>query len=298
MGTPEAAVPTLRALSRHHDIALVVTQPDRPQGRSKQPVAPAVKKAAGELGLSLAQPENRSDLQSSIGEAGPFDLGVVVAFGRILRPEVLRLPTHGLLNVHFSLLPRWRGAAPVERALMAGDPMSGVTIMQMDEGLDTGAVVTAQAIDIGSDENAGGLTARLADLGARLLVNSIGSYLSGELAAVVQTDDGATYAEKIGPGDRPIRPSDDVDTVINQVRGLAPDPAATLSIDGQPHKILQLRTTASTPPQGSWQIIDGIPLLGLADGGVEIVTIQPPGRKTREGAAWARGRRETAGVVS
>lgn len=298
MGTPEAAVPTLRSLTTDHDVGLVVTQPDRPRGRSSKSVRPPVKQAAAELGLAVVQPTDRAGLESALRGFGSFEIGVVVAYGRILRPEVLAMPERGLLNVHFSLLPRWRGAAPVERALMSGDPMTGVTIMQMDESLDGGPVLTAQAVDIDRDENAGQLTTRLATLGARLICSSIGPYVAGEMKPVAQTDEGMTYADKIGPADRPIHPSDDVSSVLNRVRGLAPTPAATLGIDGQPHKILEVAPIEVSPPQGRWQIVDGTPVLGLADGGVEIVSIQPPGKKLLDGRAWARGHRDIAGVAT
>jgi methionyl-tRNA formyltransferase len=162
LGTPEAAVPALDSLTQRHEIPLVVTQPDRTQGRSKRPVPSPVKRLASAKGLTVAQPEDRSELAKQFEDHGPFDVGVVVAYGRILRPEILEAPDRGLLNAHFSLLPRWRGAAPVARALMAGDAMTGVTIMKLDEGLDTGPILTAQAIDIPPGVDAGQLTESLA----------------------------------------------------------------------------------------------------------------------------------------
>ncbi|HSM44083.1 MAG TPA: methionyl-tRNA formyltransferase, partial [Acidimicrobiia bacterium] len=171
LGTPGAAVPTLETLIAEHEVGLVVTQPDRPQGRSSKPVPPPVKVSASAHDIGVAQPQTREELARVIGHHAPFDVGIVVAYGRILRPEVLELPGNGMLNVHFSLLPRWRGAAPVARALMAGDEMTGVTIIKLDEGLDTGPVLTAQAIDISKSDNAGELTDRLARLGARLVAN-------------------------------------------------------------------------------------------------------------------------------
>jgi methionyl-tRNA formyltransferase len=297
LGTPQSAVPTLETLAEEHEIALVVTQPDRPRGRSKSPQPPPVKETAIRLGIPVAQPGKRSEIEGALRESGPFEIAVVVAYGRILTPEVLALPTHGILNLHFSLLPRWRGAAPVARALMAGDPMTGVTIMKLDEGLDTGPILTAQAVDIGQDENAGELTKRLARSGARLLDEAMTAYLAGELEPVPQTDEGVTYADKIEARDRPISPADPVDRVLGQIRGLAPTPAATLDIAGQPHKVLAARRSEVSPPQGEWQIIDGAPIIGLADGGVEILTIQPPGKTPREGRAWANGLRQEGGTL-
>ena len=298
LGTPESAVHSLESLVGLHQVGLVVTQPDRPKGRSKRPQAPPVKEAARKLGLDVAQPERKAGIEDALLAEAPFDVGVVVAFGRILTPEVLAIPDKGLLNVHFSLLPRWRGAAPVARALMAGDPMTGVTIIKLDQGLDTGPILTAQAVDIGSVENAAGLTDRLARVGARLLVDSLDPYLRGDLEPVAQSDEGVTYADKIEPGDRPISPADVVDSVLGQVRGLAPRPAATLMVDGEAHKILAVERSDVSPPQGSWQIIDGAPVVGLANGGIEIVTIQPPGKTPRDGRAWANGLHAKAGTVA
>lgn len=297
LGTPLSAVPTLETLAAEHEVALVITQPDRPKGRSKRPEPPPVKEAAGRLGLDVAQPEQRSEIESALRDAGSLDVGIVVAYGRILSSEALEVPAHGMVNVHFSLLPRWRGAAPVARALMAGDPMTGVSIMRLDEGLDTGPILTAQAIDVEPNENAGELTERLANLGARLLHDCLPAYLTGELEPVPQTDEGATYADKIESRDRPISPADIVDSVLGQVRGLAPNPAATLKIDDVAHKVLEARRSDVSPPQGDWQIIDGVPLVGLADGGIELVTIQPPGKTPREGRAWANGMQHRTGKV-
>ena len=298
LGTPQAAAPTLELLDENHDVGLVVTQPDRPRGRSAEPMPPPVKELAVAHDLPLVQPTSRAELANAIAAHGPFDVGVVVAFGRILGPEILTAPEEGLLNVHFSLLPRWRGAAPVARALMAGDPMTGVTIIRLDEGLDTGPVVTAQAIDIRDDENAGELTNRLATLGARLLVHALPDYLKGSLEPVPQSDDGLTYADKIEPMDRPIDSNSDVDSVVANVRGLAPSPAATLEIDGDIHKILEARVSSNRSPQlGTWEAVDGVPVVGFRDGGVELVTLQSAGKKPHSGEEWLRGRHRARGVV-
>jgi len=297
LGTPTSAVPTLHALASKHEVALVITQPDRPRGRSKKPLPPPVKGAAQHLELEVAQPESHAELLETLADVAPVDLGVVVAYGRIIRPETLRLPESGFLNAHFSLLPRWRGAAPVARALMAGDSMTGVTIIVLDEGLDTGHVLTAQAVDIDSGENAGELTERLARMGARLLVDTIGPYLAGELEPKRQTGDGASYADKIESSDRPLRSTDTIESAVNRVRGLAPDPAATLNIDGEAHKVLDVTRAYASPPQGRWQILERVPVVGLADGGIELISLQPPGKKPMSGAAWARGRRERGGTI-
>lgn len=298
LGTPQAAVPTLEFLAAEHDVALIITRPDRPRGRSGTPQAPPVKEAAEAHGLQVSQPTKSGHIASVIDAAGPFDVGVVVAYGRILRPEVLALPERGLLNIHFSLLPRWRGAAPVARALMAGDEMTGVTIIQLDEDLDTGPVLTAQAVDIPPDDDAGVLTDRLAHLGARLLLEVLPRYLAGDLEPVPQTDDGLVYADKIEKEERPIALDTAAPAVVAKVRGLAPEPAATLEIDGDPHKILTVRLHDAEVEEGHWSVVDGVPVVGFPGGGVELVTLQPPGRKAMSGADWVRGRHSSRGAVS
>lgn len=297
LGTPGAAVPTLETLTDEHEIALVVTQPDRPKGRSATPVPPPVKESALEHGIEVAQPETREQLATVVGEHAPFDVGVVVAYGRILRPEVLEVPGHGMLNVHFSLLPRWRGAAPVARALMAGDEMTGVTIIRLDEGLDTGPVLTAQAIDISESDNAGELTDRLARLGARLVANAMPRYLAGEIEPVPQIDVGATYAEKIDKGDRPIDPASNAASVVAKVRALAPDPAATLVIDGETHQIHRADLSDAEVKPGTWRAVDGVPVVGFSGGSVELVALQPAGRNPRSGRDWLHGRHADHGIV-
>jgi methionyl-tRNA formyltransferase len=254
-----------------------------------------VKVRAAELGLEVAQPSTSMELGEVLGGAAPVELGVVVAFGMLIKPDALTQPAHGMLNVHFSLLPRWRGAAPVTRALMAGDPMSGVTIIELDEGLDTGPVLTAQAVDILREETGGELTARLSELGANLLGNILPGYLGGDLVPVPQIDEGATYASKLTATDRPIRPVMSSVDAVNRIRALSPSPGALLDLDGEPHKLLRARAHPQSPKPGILQIVDGLPVAGLADGGVELVEIQPAGGRAMSGADWARGRRGRTG---
>lgn len=297
LGTPEAAVPTLRALNDEHDVALVVTQPDRPRGRSKRLQPPPVKVWAEEVGIVVEQPERSDEIGDRIAAHGHFDVGVVVAYGQILDETVLEMPDHGLLNVHFSLLPRWRGAAPVARAIMEGDPMTGVTIMKLDPGLDTGPILTAQAVDIGEDEDAGSLTETLASTGARLLVDNLDAFLSGSLAPQAQTDEGATYAGKLTPADRPLDLRESAEANLRRIRALAPVPGATLIIDGAPHKILAARQADGDVSMGEWRLEGARPVVGFGRGALEIVALQPPGKKPMAGADWARGRQLGHGVA-
>lgn len=297
LGTPEEAVPSLDLLAERFQVDLVVTRPDRARGRSGAPQPSAVKERAGELGIDAAQPETRSDVGPAIAAAGEFDLGVVVAYGMIFGPDALELPRLGMLNVHFSLLPRWRGAAPVARAIMAGDTMTGVTIIKLDQTLDTGPVLTAQAVDIGREENAGELTDRLSRLGARLVASVIPGYVSGEIDPEPQIDDGASYAEKITAEDRPLGVDVMPDEFVAKVRGLAPEPAATLTIDGETHKILAARESERSPETGTWELDGDMPVVGLVEGGVTLVELQPPGKRPQSGEDWARGRRRSQGSV-
>lgn len=298
LGTPEAALPTLHALAGRYDIPLVVTQPDRAAGRGRALSPPPVKSEATRLGIEVAQPASSEAVVEALESAGRLDLAVVVAFGRILTPAALAVPARGMLNVHFSLLPRWRGAAPVARAIMEGDPMSGVTIIRLDEGLDTGPVLTAQAVDIGSDEVAGELSGRLAGLGARLLSDTIPPYLSGDLEPVPQSEEGMTYAAKIEPAERSVRVAGTRRREIDRIRALSPEPGAVLVIDEVAHQVLRARPHPTAPEPGSWAGVDGVPVVGLADGGVELVELLPPGKRAMSGGAWLRGRRQAAGSVA
>lgn len=297
LGTPQAAVPTLSALIDEYEVSCVITQPDRARGRSGKPAPSPVKEVARRSGLSVAQPESGDALLSSLRGQPVFDLGVVVAYGRVLTREMLRIPKRGLLNVHFSLLPRWRGAAPVPRAILAGDIMSGVSIIKLDEGLDTGPVLTAQAIDIGVDENAGQFTERLAAIGARLLMKVLPAYLSGDIEPAEQSSDGVTYAAKLSAEDRPLDLTLGRTEIINRVRGLAPSPAATLELDGEVHKILAAVAHPGEPRRGTWESLDGRPVVAAADGGVELQLLQSPGRNLQQGPDWVRGRHRTTGTV-
>ncbi len=298
LGTPEAALPTLRSLAAGHDVPVVITQPDREKGRGRAITSPPVKVEADHLGLRVLQPTSAGEVKEALESAGDLDVAVVVAYGRILRPESLAVPVHGMLNLHFSLLPRWRGAAPVSRALMAGDPMTGVTVFRLDEGLDTGPVLTAQGVDIDAEETAGELTTRLATVGARLIAGAIPPYLDGGMEPVPQSDEGLVYASKIESEERVIRLDGSRVDEVNRVRALSPEPGATLVIDGQSHQVLQARLHHATPEPGRWMEADGVPVAGLGDGGVELVTVLPAGKRPMSGEAWLRGLRRSGGLIA
>ncbi len=297
LGTPQAAVPTLEAVAGRFEVAVVITQPDRARGRSGTPQAGPIKETALQLEIPVAQPTTHEELSEALVGAGSFSVGVVVAYGRIIQPESLQIPEAGMLNLHFSLLPRWRGAAPVNRALIEGDTMTGVTIIELDEGLDTGPVLTAQAVDIGRTENAGELTDRLAHLGARLLVDHLGGYLHREIIPVPQSDDGASYAAKLTKADRELSLDADPAAFVNRVRGLSPEPAATMTIDGEPHKIYAAEISAADVGAGAWREVGGWPVIGLRGGAVRVVSLQAPGKQRISGESWVRGRRAESGNV-
>jgi methionyl-tRNA formyltransferase len=181
---------------------------------------------------------------------------------------------------------------------MAGDPMTGVTIFRIDEGLDTGPVLTAQAVDIEAEETAGPLAARLAGLGGRLMSSVLPGYLAGEIEPVPQTDEGMTHAAKIEPWERVIRVEGSRKEEVNRVRALSPVPGATLVIDGETYQVLQARSSVHDPAPGTWADVSGMPVAGLADGGIELTVILPPGRKVMRGEDWLRGLRRRGGVVA
>jgi methionyl-tRNA formyltransferase len=290
LGTPEAAVPSLRALTRISQVDVVVTRPDRPRGRSRRLQPPPVKEAALELGLEIAQPANRGELSACLSERR-IDVGVVVAFGMILRPEVLALAERGFVNVHFSLLPRWRGAAPVERAIMAGDETTGVSLMLMDEGLDTGPVLARAETPIALRETGGDLRDRLSLMGAELLTETLPAWVADEIKASPQQDEDVGYAAKLEAADRVIGPEMNVDDFVNRVRALAPVPAASLMIGDSPHKVLRAVPSSIRTPPGVWlEGPDGVPVLGLIDGAVALEELQPPGKRPMAGTDWLRGR--------
>ncbi|MFL5516286.1 MAG: methionyl-tRNA formyltransferase, partial [Gemmatimonadales bacterium] len=237
-GTPEFAVPSLEALLRERQVvAGVVTQPDKPQGRSRSTlISPPIKRLAEREGIPVLQPARPvGDLfLASLRHLEP-ELGVVVAYGHVLRREVLTLPTRGMLNVHASLLPRWRGAAPVQHAILAGDRETGVSIMRMEEGLDTGPVLHRVATPIGPEETAGALAARLAVLGAAALTTVLA--LLSSISAEPQDSTAATYAPKVERETAHLDWGRDAEALVRQVRAFDPSPGAWTTHAGAPLKL-------------------------------------------------------------
>jgi methionyl-tRNA formyltransferase len=238
-GTPEFAAVSLAALlAARHEVTLVLTQPDRPAGRGLKPQLSAVKRLALDHGLPVAQPATLKDPAAiqAITAAGSEAM-VVAAYGLILPPALLAIPTHGCINVHASLLPRWRGAAPIQRALLAGDAETGVTIMQMDAGLDTGAMLLKRAIPIEADDTTGTLHGKLAELGARLLIEA----LAANPVPHAQDGAAATYAARIEKREAEIDWSKSAEAIERQVRAYNPTPGAQTQLSGAPLKIWRAR---------------------------------------------------------
>jgi len=295
MGSPEFAVPTLSALAARYPIVGVVTQPDRPAGRGQVLTSPPVKILAEQLGLPVIQPERlrRPEAMEQLRAWAP-DLIVVAAFGQILRPEVLDLPPYGCINVHGSLLPRWRGAAPIQAALLNGDHETGITIMRMDPGIDTGPILSQAALPILPDDTTGTLSVRMAELGAHLLIQTLPKYLSGEIVPQQQDDTVATYAPMLKKEEGRLDFNRSAAELANQVRAFNPWPSAFTDWQGL---LLKVHRAASVPAAvpgfapGSPVIAAGMPAFATADGWLLLLEVQPAGKKAMPGKVFLQGAR-------
>ncbi len=287
-GTPSFALTSLEALhAAGHDIALVVAQPDKPSGRGNQVVPPVtVAFARAHFITTLQAAKVRVPEFAGQIEAAKLDLGVVVAYGRILTARVLAAPRLGCINVHGSLLPRWRGAAPVQWSVLAGDAETGVCIMQMDEGLDTGGVLARASTPIGTRETAGDLYDRLAGIGADLLVDTVARLPT--LTPVPQPADGITHARMLQKSDGKLDftlPASELDC---RVRGLSPWPGAYAMFRGEPLKILEAAPVSATVAPGA---IARDAVVGTGAGGLRLLRVQLPGKKPVSGADFMNGAR-------
>ncbi|MCX4241313.1 methionyl-tRNA formyltransferase [Paraliomyxa miuraensis] len=303
MGSPAFAVPSLHAVHRRCDLRLVVCQPDRPAGRGRKLTPPAVKQAALELGLAadrIDQPKKMRDgrLAARLREL-ELDVIVVVAFGRILPPDVLAAARHGCINVHASRLPRWRGAAPIQRAVLAGDRETAVAIMRMDEGLDTGPVYRMIDTPIGPLETSGQLFERLAELGAEALDEFLAAFPDVP-SPIAQPAEGITHAAMLRKDEGRVDWERSAAALVDHVRGMDPWPVAFCVRDGDPLKLFDARP--STHPRGEHgpgTVVavddDGVHVAAL-DGVVCIAVVQPAGKRRMPAAAWAAGRRIQPGV--
>ena len=288
MGTPEFSVPVLEALvAAGHEIACVYCQPPRPAGRGKKDRPTPVHARALELGLEVRHPVSlKGEAAQAEFAALEADVAVVVAYGLILPQAVLDAPRFGCLNIHASLLPRWRGAAPIHRAIMAGDAETGVCIMQMEAGLDTGPVLLREAVEIGAEEVTAGLHDRLSELGARLIVEALERL--PELEPEVQPEVGVTYASKIDKGEARVdwsRPAEEVDRLI---RGLSPFPGAFVEVEGERLKLLASRLGEGQGRPG--EVLDDALTVACGQGAVQLLRLQRAGKGAQDAEEFLRGR--------
>ncbi len=287
MGTPEFAVPTLAALhDAAHEIAAVYTQPPRPAGRGKKLQPSPVQREAEIRHLEVRCPESlKSGEEQERFAALDADLAVVAAYGLILPRPILAAPKHGCLNVHASLLPRWRGAAPVQRAILADDSLTGITIMRMEAGLDTGPMLATARVQI-ERKNAGELTGELAEVGAQLMVGTLEDL--GMLHAVAQDDGEASYAKKIDKAESRIDWAQSAEAVERQVRAFAPAPGAWFEHEGERYRVLAAEVVEGKGTPG--EVLDGSLTIGCGDGALRPTLIQRAGRPTMETTAMLRGK--------
>lgn len=303
MGSPDFAVPSLEALiEARFDVRLVVTQPDRPAGRGRHLLPTAVKEVALEHHLPVREfgrGENAA-VSAEVLACEP-DAIIVAAFGHILREPLLSTPRYGCINVHASLLPRWRGVSPVQYSILHGDTWSGVTIMRMDPGVDTGPILGLRAVPIGPEDTAGELLERLAGQGADLLLEVLRALPSGHVVPETQDDSGAVYAPKLTRALSAVRWDRDVVTVHNQVRALQPWPGCTTFLGEQMLKITQARPMSLNPsarePGTVLAVHDGGVVVACGQGALLLTGLQVPGKKPLPVAEFLRGFAIRAGDV-
>ena len=296
-GTAQFAVPSLRALAAGpHRIAAVYTRPDRPAGRGRRVTPSPVKAAAAELGLRIEQPERLRDEAARARFAGYRpDLVVVAAFGLVLPPDLLAVPPAGCINVHASLLPRWRGAAPVQHTLLAGDPETGATIMRMNAGIDTGDVLLARACRVRPDDTGGSLTGRLARIGAKALGEAIAGIERDRLEARPQDEAAATFAPRIRKADALMDWSCDARRLERMVRAFDPWPVAFTCADGEPLRILRAEALAGDGParETPGMVIAAGPSgieVQTGEGRLRVLRLQRPGKRPMSAAELLNGR--------
>jgi methionyl-tRNA formyltransferase len=300
MGSPTFAVPALERLRADgHTLPLVVTQPDRPAGRGQPLTAPPVKAAAARHGLPVLQPPSLREpaAQAALIATRP-ELIVVVAFGQFLPGSIRSLPPGGCLNIHASLLPRYRGAAPINWALIRGETETGVSIMRVEARMDAGPILLRQRCPIRPEDDAGSLHDRLASLGAAALAEALALLGRGEARWQPQDETAATTAPKLGDADCRLDLSEDVPTLVNRIRGLAPVPGAYLpGPDGRRLRVLRAGSAAGTGPRGAvLETTEAALVVGTDGGALALLEVQPEGKRRMTGAEYARGRRLAPGM--
>jgi methionyl-tRNA formyltransferase len=301
MGTPDFAVPTLVELvDAGHEIAAVYTRAPRPAGRGMALQETPVARQAARFGLPVRTPKTLRDIAEQANFAAlNADAAVVVAYGLILPKAVLDAVPLGCFNLHASLLPRWRGAAPINRAVMAGDPESGVCVMRMEEGLDTGGVALMEAVPIGPDATAGDLHDRLAIVGADLMERAVAALERGTLQTLPQPGEGVTYAEKIDKSEARIDWSRPAQVVHNHIRGLSPFPGAWFEMkgDGEPVRIKVLRSTIAEGSGEPGTALDDALAIACGEGAIRIIELQRAGKQPMKASQFLRGTKIPRGTV-
>jgi methionyl-tRNA formyltransferase len=296
MGTPDFAVPSLLALvAAGHDIAAVYTRAPKPAGRGMGMQVTPIEREARSLAIPVHTPKTLKDeAEQAAFRAFNADAAVVVAYGMILPKTILNAPRLGCFNVHASLLSRWRGAAPINRAIMAGDSESGITVMQMDEGLDTGAMAMREALPIDPDMTAGDLHDALAQLGAKLMPITLAAAERGTLTLTPQPEDGVTYAAKISKAETRIDWAKPAHDVHNHMRGLSPFPGAWFELDGV--RIKTLRTTLADGSGAPGTVLDDKLTIACGDGAIRLIQIQRAGKQPMSAEDFLRGTPVKAGT--
>ncbi len=315
-GSPAFALPSLEALLRRHDVVMVVSQPDKPAGRGMRLSPPPVAERARQLGLELWQPTRLRKDEEFLGRLGELDLdvGVTAAYGRILPPAVLEAPRQGVLNVHASLLPAYRGAAPIQWALIEGEDETGVTIMQTEEGLDTGPIRLQRRVAIEPGEDSTALAGRLSRLGAEALTEALDLLAEGTLPSTAQDEARATLAPLLTPQDGRVRWSDPAERVLARFRGVSAWPGTSFEHGGERVKVTAMTTAASDDAElrriagddaDAWLAAAPGTVLQASDDGLTVRTgggavtlgsLRPPGGREMGASAWARGRGAAEGV--
>ncbi|MCZ2128362.1 MAG: methionyl-tRNA formyltransferase [Anaerolineales bacterium] len=298
MGSPEFALPSLDALTKQYEVVGVVTQPDRPAGRGRELKAPPVKTRAQELNLPVIQPLKLREPEALTQlQTWKPDLIVVAAFGQILRKEILELPRYGCINVHASALPRWRGAAPINAAILAGDEETGATIMQMDAGLDTGPMLALKKIRIQPDDTADSLFQSLSALGANLLMETLPKYIAGEIVPQAQADEDSTYAPMLKKADGHLDFRQSAAALERRVRAMTPWPGAWFEWNGAMLKVRRASVGEGKGLEAGRRLnVEGRAAVQCADGILFLDEVQPPGKKPMSGKSFLLGARnwETA----
>ncbi|MFM9134216.1 MAG: methionyl-tRNA formyltransferase [bacterium] len=297
-GTPEAAVPALDALAASaHEVCAVVSRPDSAAGRGRRSRRSAVAARADELGIPVWTPDAPGDpqfvdrLRSLRPECCP-----VVAYGALLPPDVLGIPAHGWVNLHFSLLPAWRGAAPVQHALLHGDPVTGATVFRIDAGLDTGPILAMREEPVSPTDTSGTLLGRLSRIGADLLVDTLDGLAEGTLTAIAQPEHGATYAPKIVPADARVRWAESAESVDRLVRACTPTPGAWTTFRGERVGLGPVRLLdGAIGVPGELSAGKAEVVVGTGTAAVALGDVRPPGRREMPAADWARGVRPEPG---